>query len=140
VAGRDDSTSGDQGRLFAGPEPVTASLDGELGRVVFRNPETLWTVARLNLTDGTEATIVGELPDLPPGMPLTVRGQWVDDKKFGRQLKLVGYASRTPETLAGIEKFLGAGIIPGIGPELARRMVAHFQQQTLVIVETQPIA
>ena len=138
MAGRDDSTSGDQGRLFAGPEPVTASLDGELGRVVFRNPETLWTVARLNLTDGTEATIVGELPDLPPGMPLTVRGQWVDDKKFGRQLKLVGYASRTPETLAGIEKFLGAGIIPGIGPELARRMVAHFQQQTLVIVETQP--
>lgn len=139
MAGRDDSTSGDQGRLFAAPEAAaTASLDGELGRVVFRNPETLWTVARLLVTDGTEATIVGELPELPPGMPLTVRGQWVDDKKFGRQLKLIGYATRTPETLAGIEKFLGAGIIPGIGPELARRMVAHFQQQTLVIVESQP--
>jgi exodeoxyribonuclease V alpha subunit len=138
VASDRDSASGEQGRLFAGPEPTLASLEGELGRVVFRNPETLWTVARLNLTDGSEATIVGELPELPPGMPLTVRGQWVDDKKFGRQLKLAGYATRTPETLAGIERFLGSGIIPGIGLELARRMVAHFKMETLAVVEGQP--
>ncbi|MEZ4404378.1 MAG: ATP-dependent RecD-like DNA helicase [Kofleriaceae bacterium] len=133
-----DSASGDQVRLFAGPEVEYASVDGELGRVVFRNPETLWTVARLITGDGTDIAIVGELPELPPGMPLTVRGQWVDDKKFGRQLKLAGYATRTPETLAGIERFLGSGIIPGIGAELARRMVAHFKMDTLAVVETQP--
>lgn len=132
------SGSGDQTRLFAGPEPPTASLAGELGRIVYRNPETLWTVARLIQADGTEATIVGELPELPPGMPLTVRGQWVDDKKFGRQLKLAGYTTRTPETLAGIERFLGSGIIPGIGGELARRMVAHFKMDTLSVIEGAP--
>ena len=82
-----DSASGEQGRLFAGPEPTLASLEGELGRVMFRNPETLWTVARLNLTDGSEATIVGELPELPPGMPLTVRGQWVDGEYQSEQQK-----------------------------------------------------
>jgi exodeoxyribonuclease V alpha subunit len=138
VASDRPSGSGDQTRLFAGPEPPTASLAGELGRIVYRNPETLWTVARLIQADGTEATIVGELPELPPGMPLTVRGQWVDDKKFGRQLKLAGYTTRTPETLAGIERFLGSGIIPGIGGELARRMVAHFKMDTLSVIEGAP--
>lgn len=139
VSGPDDKRAPEQRALFApGAEPEGVTLDGTLARVVYRHPDSGFTVARIHTTDGGEATVVGELWGIPEGTPLRVRGQWVDDRRFGRQLKVAGYQVRSPETLVGIEKFLGGGIIPGIGPELARRMVAHFGPRTLEVVEREP--
>ncbi|HTM21833.1 MAG TPA: helix-hairpin-helix domain-containing protein, partial [Kofleriaceae bacterium] len=112
------------------------TLDGTLERVVFRNPDTMWTVARLApVGGGVPVTVVGALLGVPEGTPLRLHGEWVDDPRYGRQFKVDSYQTRTPETRAGIERFLGSGLIPGIGPELARRIVDRFGLETLEIID-----
>jgi exodeoxyribonuclease V alpha subunit len=117
---------------------VEVTLDGTLERFVFRNEESSFTVARLETPGHERVTIVGELVGVTEGLPLRLRGRWVDDKKFGRQFRVATYQLRTPETLVGIERFLGSGVIPGIGPELARRLVAHFGMDTLEVIDRTP--
>jgi exodeoxyribonuclease V alpha subunit len=114
------------------------TLDGTIERFVFRNDESSFTVARFETPAHQHVTIVGELVGVNEGLPLRLRGHWVDDKKFGRQFRVATYQLRTPETLVGIERFLGSGIIPGIGPELARRLVGHFGMDTLEIIDRRP--
>jgi exodeoxyribonuclease V alpha subunit len=115
------------------------TLDGTIERFVFRGADdSSFTVARLQIDATTLVTIVGELVGVNEGLPLRLRGRWVDDKKFGRQFRVTTYQLRAPETLLGIERFLGSGIIPGIGPELARRMVGHFGIDTLEIIDRTP--
>src|SRR5439155_21325117 len=87
---------------------------------------------------GEPVTIVGELFGVTEGMPLKLRGQWITDKKYGRQFKVASYQLRTPETLIGIEKFLGSGLIPGIGPALAKRIVEKFGAETLDVIDRAP--
>src|SRR5688572_28988351 len=112
------------------------TLDGTLERVVFRNPDTMWTVARLApVGGGDQVTVVGALLGVPEGTPLRLHGEWVDDPRYGRQFKVESYQTRTPETRAGIERFLGSGLIPGIGPELARRIVDRFGLETLETID-----
>ncbi|HVV86188.1 MAG TPA: ATP-dependent RecD-like DNA helicase [Kofleriaceae bacterium] len=141
---REPAGAGRQRGLFAGgggggaahAEPPS-TLDGVLGRITFRNADTGFTVARIAVTGGGEATAVGELDGQPEGTPLLLKGTWVEDRKFGRQFKFSDYEERTTETLEGIEKFL-ASDVPGIGPELARRMVSHFGMATIQVAEEAP--
>jgi len=124
------------------PPPVDASsevtLDGTVERFVFRNDESSFTVARFATPAHQVVTVVGELVGVNEGLPLRLRGHWVDDKKFGRQFRIATYQLRAPETLVGIERFLGSGVIPGIGPELARRLVGHFGMDTLEVIDRKP--
>src|SRR5437868_13202816 len=118
---------------------IETTLDGIVERIAFRNEDSHFTVARF--VAGGEivpVTIVGELVGVSEGMPLKLRGQWVVDKKWGRQFKVSTYQLRTPETIVGIEKFLGSGLIPGIGPELARRLVEKFGAETLEVIDRAP--
>ena len=114
------------------------TLDGTVERFVFRNDESSFTVARFETPGHQHVTIVGELVGVNEGLPLRLRGHWVDDKKFGRQFRIQTYQLRAPETLVGIERFLGSGVIPGIGPELARRLVGHFGMDTLEVIDRKP--
>jgi len=114
------------------------TLDGTVERFVFRNAESSFTVARFETPAHDHVTIVGELVGVNEGLPLRLRGHWVDDKKFGRQFRVATYQLRAPETLVGIERFLGSGVIPGIGPELARRLVGHFGMDTLEVIDRKP--
>ncbi|HEU4730614.1 MAG TPA: ATP-dependent RecD-like DNA helicase [Kofleriaceae bacterium] len=114
------------------------TLDGTLERFVFRNDESSFTVARFETPEHQHVTIVGELVGVNEGLPLRLRGHWVEDRKFGRQFRVQTYQLRSPETLVGIERFLGSGIIPGIGPELARRLVGHFGMDTLQVIDRRP--
>jgi exodeoxyribonuclease V alpha subunit len=116
-----------------------ATLDGTLERIVFRSDDTGFTVARFTVPGAAEpATVVGNLIGVHEGTPLRLRGRWVEDRKWGRQFKLETYQTRTPETAIGIERFLGSGVIPGVGPEIARRLVARFGLETLHVIERQP--
>lgn len=129
---------GQQRGLFApAADEKQVAVEGVLERITFRNPENGFTVARLALTGGGEATAVGELDDQPEGTPLVLHGAWVEDRKFGRQFKFTDYEEKTPATLDGVEKVL-AHDIPGIGPEYARRIVAHFGTATLRVMEEAP--
>jgi exodeoxyribonuclease V alpha subunit len=123
-------------------EAPRETLEGTLERVVFQNPETQWTVARLQVTRGVRiqsvVTIVGALLGIKEGAELRLSGNWVVDKKFGEQFKVSSYQTIAPSTITGIEKYLGSGMVPGIGPELAKRIVAKFGMRTLEIISSDP--
>ena len=108
------------------------SLDGTLERVTFRGDE-YYTVARFAPDSGTPITIVGKLVEITEGMPITIHGVWVDDKKWGRQFKVSFAHPRTPKTVLGIERFLGLGADPGhraVAREADRREVRHATRST----------
>src|SRR5690348_17462076 len=105
-------------------EPQT-TLDGTIERITFRNGENDYTVARL-VTAGGEVTVVGKLFGVDEGMPVRLSGQWVVDRKWGRQFQVATCVPDTPKTVVGIEKFLGSKAFPGIGPALAKRLVEKF--------------
>ena len=114
------------------------TLDGTLERVVFKNDESGFTVARFMTPKQEIVTIVGELVDLNVGLPLRLVGQWVEDRKFGRQFRVSTATPRSPETLVGIEKFLGAAGVKGIGPQMAKRLVQKFGMETLEVIYKEP--
>jgi len=115
------------------------TLDGTLERIVFQNSENQWTVARVAVAeDGAPVTVVGSLYGVSPGTLLSLRGTWEVDRKYGRQFRVESYHTRSPETLVGIERYLGSGLIPGIGPELAKRVVARFGLDTLAVIDKEP--
>jgi len=118
-------------------EPET-TLDGTVAGIVFRNEATAFTVARFVTAANKQETICGELFEVDEGTPLKLRGQWVEDRKWGRQFKVASFQFDSPRTLVGIERFLGSGRIPGIGPGLAKRLVAKFGKDTLEVIERTP--
>lgn len=130
--------AGDKPGAAPGPTQVE-TLDGAVDRFVYRNDETHYTVARFTVVgEPVNVTVVGELVNVNEGIPLRLHGQWILDKKWGRQFRLESYQLRTPETLVGIERFLGSGLIPGVGAELARRLVEKFGMDTLEVIGREP--
>ncbi|MEM7050174.1 MAG: ATP-dependent RecD-like DNA helicase [Acidobacteriota bacterium] len=113
-------------------------LEGTLERVVYSNPENAWSVVRLVGEDGEESTAVGNLLGVQPGESLRLEGRWIEDPKFGRQFKVSSYLTLTPNTLTGLRKYLGSGLIPGIGKVMAKRLVDHFGLDTLDVIENHP--
>jgi exodeoxyribonuclease V alpha subunit len=121
------------------PTALPTVLEGALDRVVFANPENAWSVVRIAPGDGgAVVTAVGNLLGVQPGERLRMEGRWIDDPKFGRQFEVVSYLTLTPATLAGLEKYLGSGMIRGIGPKMAERLVERFGLDTLEIIERRP--
>jgi exodeoxyribonuclease V alpha subunit len=113
------------------------TLDGTLARITFRNPDNGYTVARLTSREG-EVTVVGSLVGIEEGMPVRLSGEWVDDRKWGRQFKVATCVPDSPKTVVGIEKFLGSKLFPGIGPALAKRIVEKFGRETLDVIAKAP--
>jgi exodeoxyribonuclease V alpha subunit len=118
---------------------ATATLEGVLDRVVFANEENAWSVVRLKVQGKPDpVTAVGNLLGVQPGESLRLTGSWIQDPKYGRQFRVAAYTTLAPATLAGIEKYLGSGLIQGIGKGLASRLVQCFGQATLEVIEGQP--
>lgn len=124
-------------------QQVNASLQhetitGVVERLTFYSQESGYTVARLTRPRSTElTTIVGSFANIQPGQTLQLNGFWRDHPQFGPQFQVVNYKETKPATLTGIEKYLGSGLIKGVGPVTARRIVAHFGLETLDIIENQ---
>ena len=117
------------------PEDGTTTLQGVLEHVVYVSPETGWTVARLDAGGKEPVTVVGNLSGVQPGETLRLQGRWVEDRRYGRQFRIESFLSVAPSTLIGIEKFLGSGLVRGIGPVMARKLVARFELDTLRVIE-----
>ena len=120
------------------------SLEGSVESIVFRNEDNHYTVARFRPNDSGRlfrddlTTIVGMLPGVHVGELLSVEGEWEKDPKYGRQLHITSFTQRLPASKEGITRYLGSGLIKGVGPKKAQRIVEHFGEQTLAIIEQQP--
>lgn len=115
------------------------TIYGYLERITFLNEENHFTVARLQEKGKKElTTIVGNLAGVSPGESLRLSGKWVHNTKYGSQFQLEKYETVVPATVNGIEKYLGSGLIKGIGPVMARRIVKAFGLSTLDVIETTP--
>jgi exodeoxyribonuclease V alpha subunit len=111
-------------------------LQGIVERVTYHAEDSGYTVARLKaLGERDLITIVGRFPDIHAGQTLRLTGYWREHLKYGRQYQVTHAQETKPATLTGLEKYLGSGLIKGIGPVTARRIVAHFGLETLDIIE-----
>jgi len=119
--------------------PQTEIIVGVLERILFNNPETGFLVGKVRLDANHQlVTIVGSCPDMECGQHLEIKGQWSQDPKYGRQFKIDNTKMIAPQTCEGIEKYLGSGLIKGIGPAMAKKIVNKFQMETLNILEKDP--
>jgi exodeoxyribonuclease V alpha subunit len=117
----------------------SVTLDAVLERITYANEETGYTVARV-ATDrsGDLLTVVGPLLGAQPGESLRLRGRWTSHPQYGRQFQVDTYHTVLPATIQGIRRYLGSGLIKGIGPKMAERIVDHFGQATLEVIEQAP--
>ena len=114
-------------------EQIEASVLG----TIYRNDDNGYTV--LTAREGRkEITIVGTLPELHPGEQAVFTGEWISHPTYGRQLKCASVELQKPTTLLGIERYLGSGIIHGVGPSTAKAIVAHFGEDTLRVLSEHP--
>lgn len=128
------------------------SLSGSVERITFYNPENGYTVLRLrpehqrgmqavpksSLTFDGLATVVGNLPEVSPGEYLHLQGRWDRHPTHGSQFKAEICEQALPATIAGIQGYLGSGMIKGIGPKFAERIVGKFKEDTFDVIEGTP--
>ena len=115
------------------------TLLGTVERVVYSGGDGSFTVARLKLErDGEVITVVGSLVGVPAGASLRLVGRFETNARFGAQFKIEHYTEVAPATLEGLRRYLGSGLIKGIGPELASRIVDRFGIETLEILDRDP--
>ena len=113
-------------------------LQGVVERLTYHSEESGYTVARLKAPRAREPiTIIGNFAHIQPGQTLQLTGIWREHPKYGSQFQVTQYRETKPATLTGIEKYLGSGLIKGVGPVTARRIVTHFELETLDIIEHQ---
>ena len=112
-------------------------LEAVVQGTVFRNPENGWSVITVQI-GRREETVVGSLPELSPGEQVAFSGEWTEHRSYGRQFRCVGCEIRTPTTLLGIERYLGSGLISGVGPSTATLIVQTFGEDTLTILSEHP--
>ena len=113
-------------------------LEGTIEQVVYYNPDNGYSVCRFALEDGRQFTIIGTFPPLSPGEVLRVCGRWEMNPRFGQQFRVESFVPILPSSVKGIEKFLSSGLVKGIGPVLARRIVKKFGQDTIEIISGHP--
>lgn len=112
-------------------------LAGLIERVTFFNEENGFTVLKVKAKGHRDlVTVVGNLPSASPGEWLNAQGHWVQDRDFGRQFKAVWLTSTAPTTREGIEKYLGSGMVRGVGPVCAKKLVERFGEKIFEVIET----
>ena len=112
------------------------SLEGVVERITYSNQENGYTIARLQPAEGRElVTIVGSLPSLNVGESLRLEGRWINHPRFGQQFQVERYQMVLPASAEGIRRYLGSGLIKGIGPVTAKRIVDYFGLETLEVIE-----
>jgi len=113
------------------------TITGLVERVTFHSEETGYSVLRFRVHGEREPSIVvGNFSSISSGESLRLTGYWTTHPQYGQQFKAVEYSVVRPATIAGIQKYLGSGLIKGIGPVTAKRIVEHFKEKTLEIIET----
>ena len=120
------------------PSDNLTDLQGQIERITFTSEETGYTVARVKVHGRRELlTVIGNIINPTPGEIIRMKGEWGNHPKYGEQFKIVLCQTTTPATVHGMEKYLGSGLIKGIGPVMAKRIVKMFGEKTLDIIENE---
>jgi len=115
---------------------VLADLQGQIERITYTNEENGFTIAKVKVYGrGDLVTVVGNLMSPMAGEIIKMQGEWANHPRYGEQFKIVHYKTQVPASVYGIEKYLGSGLIKGIGPIMAKRIVKVFGRQTLDVIE-----
>ncbi|QHC20987.1 SF1B family DNA helicase RecD2 [Streptomyces sp. GS7] len=117
-----------------------AVVEGVLERITYANEESGYTVARVDTGRGSGdlLTVVGALLGAQPGESLRMEGRWGSHPQYGKQFTVENYTTVLPATVQGIRRYLGSGLIKGIGPRIADRITEHFGTDTLDVIESDP--
>ena len=137
----DRPRSGAEGKVTHMQQTGAASaiLEAVLERITYANQDTGYTVARVATNRSSDLlTVVGPLLGAQPGESLRLRGRWASHPQYGRQFQVEAYTTMLPATIQGIRRYLGSGLIKGIGPKMAERIVDHFGETTLEVIEEDP--
>ena len=106
-------------------------------RITYQNPENGYSVLKVKVKGYDDlVTLVGNLLEVPVGSVLLCRGEWKVDKRYGSQFVAATWEETMPATVYGIEKYLGSGLVKGIGPRFARAIVQRFGAATIEEIET----
>jgi exodeoxyribonuclease V alpha subunit len=118
---------------------MAETLSGSIERVTFHNPDTGFAVLRVHAAGHRGlVTVVGHLPRVAAGEYVAASGAWAQDRDHGVQFKADELRTTAPQTVEGIERYLGSGLIKGIGPHFARRIVEVFGERTLAVIDESP--
>jgi len=114
------------------------NLTGQIERITYSNEENGFTIARVKVPGRRDlVTVVGNLMSPMPGEIIKMQGEWTNHPKYGEQFKLVRYKTSVPATVYGIRRYLGSGLIKGIGPVMAGRIVKKYGENSLDIIENE---
>lgn len=120
-----------------GERSRTMRIRGVVERITYQNPENGYTVLKCAVKNYSDlVTVVGNLLDVNVGSVLLVDGNWKIDSKYGRQFLAESWEETMPATVFGIEKYLGSGLIKGVGPKFAKRIVQKFGTETIEVIES----
>ncbi|MCL4377506.1 MAG: ATP-dependent RecD-like DNA helicase [Actinobacteria bacterium] len=111
-------------------------LKGILEKIIYKNPENNYIVARFKIdNENNIETVFGSIIEVNAGEHIEITGEFVNNPKYGRQFKMTNANILPPATNEGIEKYLGSGLIKGVGPATAKKIVSHFKEKTLEILD-----
>ncbi len=120
------------------PGSDESGLSGVLERIVYLNEENHYTIGELRPEKGARPiTVVGVLPEVQCGETLELVGSWVDHPTHGKQFRIRAFRATLPASVYGIRKYLGSGLVPGIGPAYAEKIVDTFGAETLRVIENE---
>ena len=118
---------------------MTEQIEGHIERITYQNPDTGYTVVKVKVPNlAGLVTAVGKFTNLQVGQTLILLGEWKNHPKYGDQFSVENYQVEAPASVPGIQKYLASGLVKGIGPVMAERMVNRFGAETLRIIEHQP--
>ena len=118
------------------PKHSTMKLRGVVERITYQTPENGYTVLKCAVKNYNDlVTVIGNLLDVNVGSVLLIDGNWKVDSKYGRQFVAENWEETLPATVFGIEKYLGSGLIKGVGPKFAKRIVGLFGTDTMDVIE-----
>ena len=125
------------GRRYPSDAEETKELTGQIERVTYNDAESGYAVLRIAVKGYPDlVTAVGTIASPAVGEVLNMRGVWIEHPKFGSQFKIMEYKSFAPSSVKGMEKYLGSGLIKGIGPSIAEKIVSLFGADAFEILDS----
>jgi exodeoxyribonuclease V alpha subunit len=115
--------------------PEASEIEGSVHSIVFHNEENGYTIMQVKTAENGNITVLGSLPAVTEGEQIKAKGDWKDDRQFGRQFKASHILAIAPNSTDGIRRFLASGLIDGIGKAYAKRIVEKFGTETFRVIE-----